>query len=82
MRQIKGQYSIKNHKLNNYRNRVWDEIEGLDAFPIKPVPREMKTKVDSLAISTSMLRPHLEFKDKKYQIEIVYRPFVLGNVGS
>ena len=26
VRQIKGTYSMKNHKLKNYRNKVWDEI--------------------------------------------------------
>ena len=66
VRQIKGQYSVKNHKLKNYRNRVWDEIEDLDTFSITVVLREMNTKSDSLAISTSLLLPHPNFKDKKY----------------
>ena len=64
--QIKGQYSVKNHKLKNYRNRVWDEIEELDAFSIKLVLREMNSKENLLAVSTSLLLHHLEFKDKKY----------------
>ncbi|OYD05996.1 hypothetical protein CHM34_18690 [Paludifilum halophilum] len=59
---------MKNHKLKNYRNGVWDEIEGLDAFSIEAVPREMNTKADSLLVFASLLLPHLEFKDTKYQI--------------
>ena len=66
VRQVKGQYSVNNHKLKNYRNRVWDEIEGLDSFSIRVVPREMNTKADSLAVSESLLLPHPDFKDKKY----------------
>ena len=58
VRQVRGQYSVKNHRLKNYWNRVWDEIEGLDAFSIEAIPRELNTKVDSLVISTSLLLPH------------------------
>ena len=73
---------MKIHKLKNYRNRVWDGIEGLDAFSIKVVPQEMNTRADSLVVSTSLLLPHPEFKDKKYQIEIVYRPSIPNNIES
>ena len=79
VRQVKGQYLVKNHKLKNYRNRVWDEIEGLDAFSIRAIPREMNTKADSLAVSTSLLLPHPYIKDKKYQIKIIYQSVVLDN---
>ena len=57
---------MKNYKLKNYRNKFWDEIEGLDAFSIEGLPREMNTKADSLAVSASLLLPHPDFKDKKY----------------
>lgn len=40
----------------------------------------MNSKEDSLAISTSLLLPHPEFKDKKYQIEIVYRMLIPDNI--
>ena len=73
---------MKNHNLKNYRNRFWDEIEGLDAFSTEVVLREMNTKADSLAVSASLLLPHLEFKDKKYQIKIVYRASIPDNVES
>ena len=73
---------MKNHKLKKYRNRVWDEIEGLDSFSIRAVPREMNTKVISLVVSTSLLLTHPNFKDKKYQIEILYRYVVPNNMES
>jgi hypothetical protein len=73
---------MKNHKFKNYRNRVWDEIEGLDAFAIESVPRVMNAKVDSLVISASLLLPHLELKDKKYQVKIVYQASIPDNEKS
>ena len=80
MQHIKGKYFVKSYKLKNYRNRVWDEIEGLDTFSIKSIPREMNSKANSLEVSASLLLPHPEFKDKKYQVEIVYRSSVLDNI--
>ena len=82
VRKIKGQYSVKNHKLKNYRNRVWEKIEDLDAFSIEVVPREMNIKANSLVVSTSLLLPHPKFKDKKYHIEIVYQASILDNIES
>ncbi len=61
---------------------MWDEIEGLDAFSIKVVPRELNTKADSLVVSASLLLPHPNFKDKKYQIEIIYLSIFPDNVES
>lgn len=37
--QIKGKYFVKNYSLKIYRNNVWDEIKGLDAFLIESIPR-------------------------------------------
>ena len=49
---------------------------------LQSVPRQMNTKADSLAIFASLLLPHPEFKDKKYQVEIVYRAYVPNNEES
>ena len=68
--------------MKNYRKKVWDEIEGFYAFSIEAIPREMNTKADSLVVSTSLPLPHQKFKDKKYQIEIVYRASVPDNIDS
>ena len=42
----------------------------------------MNTKADSLAIFSSLLLPHPNFKDRKYQIEIIYRSVVPDNTKS
>lgn len=72
---------MNSHKLENYRNIIWDEIEDLNTFSITTVPREMNTKAYSLAIFASLLLPHPD-KDKKYQIEIIYQSIVLDNIES
>ena len=61
---------------------MWDEIEDLDAFSIRVVPREMNTKADSLTVFASLLLPHPDFKDKKYQIKIIYQSTILDNIES
>lgn len=55
---------MKNPRLQNYRNKVWDKIEDLDAFSIQVVPREKNVREDMLATSLSLLLPYPEFKDK------------------
>ena len=37
MKQVKGMFSIKNQRLKHYKNRVWDKIEGFDAFAIEVI---------------------------------------------
>lgn len=60
--QVRGQYSVKKYKMKNYHIRVWDEIEGLDAFSIESMPRELNLKVDSLAVLASLSLPHQNLK--------------------
>lgn len=79
MEQVKGLFNVKNERLKHYCNRVWDEIEDFDAFSIEVIPREWKSKEDSLAVSASLLIPHPEFVDDVYQVELIYRPSVLDN---
>lgn len=64
---------MKNHRLKNYRNRVWYEIENLDAFSIIAAPREKNTKADSLVVSASLLLSHPDFENKLYTVEVVFR---------
>lgn len=59
---------------------MWDNIEFLEAFNIKAIPRMENSWADSLAVSALLLLPHLEFDKKKYHIEIIYRLNVLDNV--
>lgn len=77
--QVKNTYQRKNKRLRSYQNKVWDEIEGFDAFSIQSIPREQNTKVDSLAVSASLLLPHLEFDKDVYIVEMIYRPNVSDN---
>ena len=65
--------------MKHYRNCVWDEIEGFDAFAIEAIPRGLNDKVNSLAVLASLLIPHPDFTDKKYLVEIIHRPSVPDN---
>ena len=82
VKQVRNQYLMKNHRLRNYRNRVWDEIEGHDAFSIIVVPREKNTKACSMAISASLLLPQPKFENKLYKVEVIFRPNVSDNAMS
>ena len=68
--------------MKHYRYHVWDEIEGFDAFVIEAIPCEQNDKVDSLAISTSLLIPNPNFIDKKYSVEIIHKLSVPDNNNS
>lgn len=54
-------------------------IEYFDAFSISVVPREYNDRADSLAISATLLIPHLDFGQDKYIIELIYKPSVPDN---
>ncbi|XP_059070549.1 uncharacterized protein LOC131860188 [Cryptomeria japonica] len=82
VKQARGLFRVKNERLKHYQNRVWDEIEGFDAFSIEAIPRELNSKVDSLAVSISLLVPHPEFVEETYRIELIYRPSVSDNSDS
>ena len=79
VKQVKDMFSVKNQRLKHYRNHVWDEIEGFDAFAIEAIPREQNDKADSLAVSASLLSPHPNFINRKYLVEIIHRPSVSNN---
>lgn len=38
VKQVQNIFSIKNPRLKHYRNRVWDELEGFEAFSIEAIP--------------------------------------------
>lgn len=63
-------------------NKVQDEIEDLDAFSIQAISREQNVRADMLAYSSSLLLNHLEFKDKEYKVEVLFRLNVPDNVES
>ncbi|XP_057824544.2 uncharacterized protein LOC131036635 [Cryptomeria japonica] len=72
IKQVRGLFIVKNERLKHYRNRVWDEIEDFNAFSIEAIPRELNSKVDSLAVSASLLVPHPEFVEDIYRVELIY----------
>lgn len=82
VKQVQEQYTVKYTRLWNYRNRVWDEIENLDAFSIQVIPKEQNARVDMLVSSSSLLLPCMEFKDNQYKVEVLFRPNVSNNVES
>ncbi|KAH9308688.1 hypothetical protein KI387_036599, partial [Taxus chinensis] len=57
--QVKRIYQVKNERLRHYRNTVWDNIEEFDDFSIRSIPRVQNDMADSLAISASLMLPHL-----------------------
>ncbi|XP_059078248.1 uncharacterized protein LOC131876779 [Cryptomeria japonica] len=79
VKQVRGLFNVKNERLKHYRNRFWDEIEDFDAFSIEAIPRELNSKVDSLAVLASLLVPHPEFFDDIYRVELIYQPSVPEN---
>ena len=63
IRQVRNQYQVKNSKLKNYRNEVWDLIEHyFIAFNLNHVDREINKRADSLAISASSFKVPLDTK--------------------
>ncbi|XP_059075348.1 uncharacterized protein LOC131875285 [Cryptomeria japonica] len=80
VKQVRKNYMVKNSHLKHYKNTVWDSIEFFDAFSIESVLRSKNTRVDSLAISASLLLPHPDFVDKTFQVEVIYKPSILDNV--
>ncbi|KAH9324013.1 hypothetical protein KI387_044470, partial [Taxus chinensis] len=46
------------------------------------MPRERNTRADSLAISGSLLIPHLDFSQDKFTIEMIHRPSVPDNANN
>ena len=79
---MKNQYAVKNQRLKNYCNKVWDEIEILYSFSIIEVPRGLNSRVDALVDSTSFLLPHPNFKDQIYKVEVLFKSNVLDNEHS
>jgi hypothetical protein len=80
VQQVKKIYYVKQHKLKNYRNEVWDLVEHyFFAFNISYISRETNKLTDSLAMAASSFKVPLEPKDS-YEIHIKHRPSILDNI--
>ena len=80
VQQVKKIYQVKQHKLKNYRNEVWDLVEHyFSTFNISYISRETNKLVDSLAVAASNFKVPLEPMDS-YEIHIKHRPSIPDNI--
>ena len=80
VQQVKKIYQVKQHKLRNYKNEVWDLIDHcFSAFNLTYISRETNQLVDSLAVATGNFKVPLEPK-ASYEIHIKYRPSIPNNI--
>ena len=80
VQQVKKIYQVKQYKLRNYRNEVWDLVEHyFFAFNLSYISRETNQLVDSLAMAASNFKVPLESK-VSYEIHIKNRPFIPDNI--
>jgi hypothetical protein len=77
--QIKGIYQANHPRLRAYRNPVIDLLENFREYNLSTIPREQDQIVDALATSAIVFRV-LIFPDRKYEVEVKYRPAVPDNV--
>lgn len=80
VKQVRKLYSCHDRRLTNYRHRVWDLLEGLDAFNIQLIPRAQNQIVDVLAQVASTLQPLSLSGFKKFMVELTSTPSVPDNV--
>jgi hypothetical protein len=78
--QVRNQNTTKNGLLKSYKHRVWDLLEGFNAFNIQSIPRKEIRHADRLAeIGASYdVLGNLE-EEKKQQIKVVVRPAIPDN---
>ena len=77
---MRNQNITKNGLLKSYKHRVWDFLEGFNAFNIQRIPRKENKHADRLvAIGASYdVSGDLEEK-KKQQIKMLVRPAIPDN---
>ena len=78
--QVRSQNITKNNLLKSYKHRVWDLLEGSQAFNIQSIPRRDNKCVERLAAIGSHYDVPDHVEDKREQhIRLVVRPIVLDN---
>lgn len=55
VKKVRKLYSFHDRQLENYRHRVWDLLESLDAFNIQLIPHSKNHTVDTLVEAASTL---------------------------
>ena len=78
--QVRDNYQVKNSKLKNYINEVWDLIEHFfSALNLNYVSREENEMANSLAITASNFKFPLDVK-ALYDVKIKNRPSIPENI--
>ena len=78
IRQIKGEYSAKNHRLINYRNAALDLLKTFEKYELTFIPRAQNSLANELAFVASNFQiPHAT---KKYTVKVKNWPIVPENI--
>jgi ribonuclease HI len=77
--QIKGIYQAKHPRLRAYRNLVLNFLEKFLEYNLSTIPREKNQVDDALATSAMVFKVPI-FPDRKYKVEVKYRPAVPDNM--
>jgi ribonuclease HI len=78
--QVKNIYQVKQKRLKQYKNDVWDLVDKFYlAFNISFIPREANQKADSLALAASTFRPPIG-PNIIYQVEFRHRTSIPDNI--
>jgi len=79
IKQIKGEYSLNNPKLSQYREIVLDLIKGLLETDFAAISRKQNMQAHSLATFTSTYK--LPFQpNHQYTVEVRHRPVIPENL--
>lgn len=77
---VRDIYQVKNAKISNYTNEVWDLIEHyFSSFNLSHIFREVNELVDSFVIAASNFKV-LHYVKASYDIEGKHRPSIPKNI--
>ena len=79
--QVRGLNVTKNDTLNNYKHKVWDEIENFDAFNFIVVPKKLNQHADRLAVVGAQfdVARNINKEHVQQHIKIIVRPSIPDN---
>ena len=77
--QVRNQNVTKNALLKSYKYRVWDLLEGFDAFNLVSIPRDQNKHVDRLAAIGAEFDIPKEISSKRtiQHVKVITRPLYL-----
>jgi ribonuclease HI len=77
--QIKGIYQEKQPRLRDYRNLVLELLEKFEECNLSTIPREHNQIAEALTTSATIFEVPI-FPEKRYKVEVKYRPAVPDNM--